>query len=170
MVDIKPFKAIRFTEKAGNLESLITQPYDKIDQQMQKEYYEKSPYNYCRLILPTEENRYTTVQQRIHEWLSKNILAKDTEPSVFVCRQTYQLNGETRTRTGLVAAIRLYSYDENVVFPHEITYSAPKADRLSMLRTVKKDLEPVFLIYSDPEKITLNFYTELSKTSPILEI
>jgi uncharacterized protein (DUF1015 family) len=51
MVDIKPFKAIRYTEKAGSIENLITQPYDKIDQQMQKEYYEKSPYNYCRLIL-----------------------------------------------------------------------------------------------------------------------
>ena len=170
MVDIKPFKAIRYTEKAGSIENLITQPYDKIDQQMQKEYYEKSPYNYCRLILPMEENRYTTVQRLIQEWLSKNILAKDKEPSVFVCRQTFKLNGETCTRTGLIAALRLYSYDENVVFPHEITYSAPKADRLSMLRTVQKDLEPVFLIYSDPEKVTIDFFAELSKTCPIIEV
>ncbi len=170
MVDIKPFKAIRYTEKAGSIENLITQPYDKIDQQMQKQYYEKSPYNYCRLILPMEENRYTTVQRLIQEWLSKNILAKDKESSVFVCRQTFKLNGETCTRTGLIAALRLYSYDENVVFPHEITYSAPKADRLSMLRTVQKDLEPVFLIYSDPEKVTIDFFAELSKTRPIIEV
>jgi uncharacterized protein (DUF1015 family) len=170
MVDIKPFKAIQYTEKANSLENLITQPYDKIDQQMQKEYYKKSPYNYCRLILPIEENRYTTVQRLIQEWLSKNILAKDKEPSVFVCRQTFKLNGETLTRTGLIAALRLYSYDENVVFPHEITYPAPKADRLNMLRTVQKDLEPVFLIYSDPEKVTINFFAELSQTRPIIEV
>jgi len=51
MVDIRPFRAIRYTEKAGALKNLITQPYDKINQDMQREYYEKSPYNYCSLKL-----------------------------------------------------------------------------------------------------------------------
>ena len=52
MVEIRPFRAIRYTEKAGNMEDLITQPYDKISPEMQERYYEKSEYNYCRLILP----------------------------------------------------------------------------------------------------------------------
>ena len=39
MVDIRPFRAIRYTERAGDPENLITQPYDKIDPAMQKEYY-----------------------------------------------------------------------------------------------------------------------------------
>ena len=41
MVDIRPFKALLYTTKAGDPENLITQPYDKIDLQMQKEYYAK---------------------------------------------------------------------------------------------------------------------------------
>jgi uncharacterized protein (DUF1015 family) len=57
-----------------------------------------------------------------------------------------------------------------VVFPHEITYSAPKADRLNMLRTVQKDLEPVFLIYSDPENITAGFFAEVSETQPLMKV
>ena len=100
MVDIRPFKAIRYTEKAGNLKNLITQPYDKINQDMQREYYEKSPYNYCRLILPIEENRYETVHQRIYEWLNEHILAKNEEPSVFVCRQEFRLDDRNCSRTG----------------------------------------------------------------------
>ena len=40
MVDIKPFKAIRYTEKAGDIEKLIVQPYDKIDEEMSKASYE----------------------------------------------------------------------------------------------------------------------------------
>jgi uncharacterized protein (DUF1015 family) len=170
MVDVRPFRAIRYTELAGDPENLITQPYDKIDPAMQKEYYEKSPFNYCRLILPLEENKYAMAGQRIQEWLREGVLKKDAEPAVFVCRQEFQLDGESCTRTGLIAALRLYSYDENVVFPHEITYSAPKADRLNMLRTVQKDLEPVFLIYSDPEKATINVFSEVSKTQPIIEV
>jgi uncharacterized protein (DUF1015 family) len=170
MVDIKPFKAIRYTEKAGKLKNLITQPYDKIDQDLQREYYEKSPYNYCRLILPMEENRYEAVHQRIYEWLSEHVLAQDEEPSIFVCRQEFKLNGGNYTRTGLIAALRLYNYGEGMVFPHETTYAAPKADRLNMLRTIQKDLEPVFLIYSDPANVTVDFFAKVADTPPTIEV
>jgi uncharacterized protein (DUF1015 family) len=170
MVDIRPFKAIRYTEKAGNLKNLITQPYDKINQDMQREYYEKSPYNYCRLILPLEENRYGTVHQRIYEWLNERIIAKDEEPAIFVCRQEFRLDGQNCSRTGLIVALRLYNYGEGKVFPHETTYTAPKTDRLNMLRTIQKDLEPVFLIYSDPQNTTINFFEEIAKTLPDIEV
>jgi uncharacterized protein (DUF1015 family) len=170
MADIRAFKAIRYTEQAGDPKNLLTQPYDKIDNGMQKKYYEKSAYNYCRLILPMEKNKYETARQRIQEWMSESILAKDEEPAVFVYRQEFELFGRNCIRTGLIAALRLYSYSENVVFPHEITYKEPKTDRLNMLRTVQKDLEPVFLIFSDPQKTAINFFAKVTKTQPIIEV
>jgi uncharacterized protein (DUF1015 family) len=170
VVEIRPFRAIRYTEKAGNPENLITQPYDKIDPQLQKDYYEKSPYNYCRLILPLEPNKYEVAPQRITEWLKKGVLQKDDTPAIFVSRQQFSLNGEKCERIGIIAALRLYEYIENMVFPHEGTYKAPKADRLNMMRTVQKDLEPVFLIYSDPENKTIKFLQEVSETDPDLKV
>ena len=170
MVDIRAFRAIRYTDLAGDPKNLITQPYDKIDSEMQKEYYDKSPYNYCRLILPMEQNRYEIARQRIQDWMREGILTKDAEPALFICKQEFTLDGMVCTRTGLIAALRLYSYGENMVFPHEITYDEPKADRLKMLRTIQKDLEPVFLIYSDPETVTINFFAEVSKYPPMIEI
>ncbi len=56
-----------------------------------------------------------------------------------------------------------------MVFPHEATFKAPKADRLNMLRTVQKDLEPVFLMYQDPEEKTIEFMEEVAKTKPMIE-
>ena len=170
MVDIRPFKVIRYTRKAGDHQNLITQPYDKIDPALQREYYKKSAYNYCRLILPIENNKYKAAQQRIQNWLREGILSKDEEPAVFVSRQDFKLSGRIYTRTGLIAALRLYSYGESIVFPHEITYKEPKADRLHMLQTVQKDLEPVFLIYSDPEKVTIDFFADITKTKPAIEV
>jgi uncharacterized protein (DUF1015 family) len=170
MVDIRAFRAIRYTERAGDPKNLLTQPYDKIDNGMRKEYYEKSAYNYCRLILPMEKNKYETARQRIQEWMSEGMLAKDEEPAVFVYRQEFELFGRNCIRTGLIAALRLYSYSENVVFPHEITYEEPKTDRLNMLLAVQKDLEPVFLIFSDPLKTAINFFAEVTKTKPIIEV
>jgi uncharacterized protein (DUF1015 family) len=170
LVDIRPFKAIRYTIEAGASENLITQPYDKIDFQMQKEYYAKSPYNYCRLILPLEENKYQVANERIMQWLKEDIIARETQPAIFVSRQEFALDGKKYERTGIIAALKLYNYSENVVFPHEGTYKAPKADRLNMLRTVQKDLEPVFLIYQDQEKKTIAFLEETAKTKPVTKV
>jgi uncharacterized protein (DUF1015 family) len=170
LVDVRPFRAIKYTPKAGNPEVLVTQPYDKIDTKMQKEYYEKSLYNYCRLILPIEANKYQVAQQRIMQWLKDGVMERTVQPAVFVARQKYSINGRVLVLTGLIAALRLYPYSENIVFPHEFTHSAPKADRLNMLRTVQKDLEQVFLMYPDPEGKTNDFFKDVTKSTPLVSV
>ena len=169
MVEIRPFRAIRYTEKTGDYENLIAQPYDKIDQNMQKEYYKKSEYNYCRLTLPMEENRYEVSKQRISQWMSKGILEKDEEPAIFIYKQEFGLFGKIYTHTGFIAALRLHPYEENKVLPHEITHKGPKIDRLNMLRATEKNLETGFLLYPDPEKITINFFAKIVKTRPLID-
>jgi len=170
LVDIRPFRAITYTPKAGDPAGLITQPYDKIDQAQQKEYYEKSPYNYCRLILPLEPNKYEIANQRISAWLKEGAMTKESEPAIFISRQEFTLDGKCYQRMGIIAALRLYDYSENMVYPHERTYKAPKTDRLNMLRTVQKDLEPVFLMYQDPEGKTIRFMEEVAKTQSMVQV
>ncbi|MCK4440058.1 DUF1015 domain-containing protein, partial [Candidatus Bathyarchaeota archaeon] len=137
---------------------------------MQKEYYKKSEYNYCRLTLPIEENRYETSKQRIRQWMNKEILKKDEEPAIFVYRQKFSLFGKTYTRTGFIAALRLHPYKENKVLPHEITHRGPKIDRLNMLRATQKNLETGFLLYPDPEKITINLFAKIAKPPPLIDV
>ncbi|MCL1970081.1 MAG: DUF1015 domain-containing protein [Candidatus Bathyarchaeota archaeon] len=170
MVDVRAFKAIKYTAKAGDPKMLVTQPYDKIDLEMQKEYYERSPYNFCRLILPIETDKYQIAQQRITQWLNDKVMERIEQPAIFVSRQEYSINGKKFVRTGLIAALRLYPYSENMVYPHEFTHSAPKADRLNMLRTVQKNLEQVFLMYPDPENKTIDFFKEITKTAPLIKV
>ena len=169
MVDIRPFKAITYTPKAGKTENLITQPYDKIDLEMQKQYYAQSPYNFCRLILPMEDDKYNVANQRISQWLKEGAMAKENQPAFFISRQEFNLEGKRIARTGIIAAVKLHPYSDNIVFPHEATFKAPKADRLNMLRTVQKDLEPVFLMYQDPEEKTIEYMAEVAKTKPMIE-
>jgi uncharacterized protein (DUF1015 family) len=170
LVDVRSFKAIRYTPKAGNPKLLVTEPYDKIDSEMQRQYYERSPYNYCRLILPIEADKYQVAQQRITQWLNDDVMKRIEQPAIFVSQQKYSINGKKFVRTGLIAALRLYPYSENMVYPHEFTHSAPKADRLNMLRTVQKNLEQVFLMYSDPENKTIEFFREIAKTMPLVKV
>ena len=169
MVDIKPFKAIRYTEKAGDIEKLVVQPYDKIDAEMQFAYYTLSDYNYCRLTLPIEENRYEVARQRLEQWLAEGILEKEEIPGIYVYYQEYELFGKQYIRKGFIGALRLYPFKENIVLPHEKTHSGPKIDRLNMLKTTKHTLETGFILYSDPEKKTINLFDEIAKEEPLIK-
>ncbi len=169
MVDIKPFRGIRYTGKAGNIEDLIAQPYDKIDEDMQNEYYAKSEYNYCRLTLPIEENRYEVARERLVKWLEEEILVKDAEPAIYVYYQEYELFGEKYVRKGFIGALRLHPFEEDIVLPHEKTHKGPKIDRLNMLKTTRHTLEPGFILYSDPEKKTIRLFDEFANETPLIE-
>jgi uncharacterized protein (DUF1015 family) len=169
MVDIRPFKAIRYTDKAGDIEKLIVQPYDKIDAKMQEKYYNQSEYNYCRLTLPIEENRYEISKQRLYQWLEEEILAEDNVPGLYVYYQEFELFGKKYVRKGFIGALRLHPFEEDIVLPHEKTHKGPKIDRLNMLKTTRHTLETGFILYSDPEKITIELFDECLETTPLIK-
>ena len=52
MVDIKPFRGIRYNkEKAGEVGKVVAPPHDVISREDQEGYYKNSQYNIVRLIL-----------------------------------------------------------------------------------------------------------------------
>ncbi|NHJ32937.1 MAG: DUF1015 domain-containing protein, partial [Asgard group archaeon] len=170
MVEIRPFKGIRFTEKAGKLDDLVAQPYDKITEEMQEMYYAKSDYNYCRLTLPIEENRYEVSKQRVEKWFSEGIFKQDEEPGFYVYFQDFELFGKKHIRKGFFAAVKLHHFEEGIVLPHEWTHKGPKIDRLNMLMATQKFLEPGFMLYNDPEKVTIKIFDEIAKEEPVMDV
>src|SRR5258705_12718408 len=98
MAKIFPFAAYRYSEVAGPLVSLVTQPYDKISATMRKTYLAQSPYNLVRVILgePTsaespESNVYTRAAQLLNDWIASGILKQDKEPSLFAYFQDFRV-------------------------------------------------------------------------------
>ncbi|NHJ84319.1 MAG: DUF1015 domain-containing protein [Asgard group archaeon] len=170
MVEIRPFKGIRYTEKAGKLEDLVAQPYDKITPEMQKDYYAKSDYQYSRLTLPIEENRYEIAKQRLEQWMKDGLFKKDVKPGFYVYFQDFEIKGKKYTRKGFFAAVKLHHFDEGIVLPHEWTHKGPKIDRLNMLMATQKFLEPGFMLYNDPDKTTIKIFDEIAKNKPEMDV
>ncbi len=170
MVDLKPFKGIRYNKKKiKEMGKVITQPYDKIPGELQNEYYDKSEYNYCRLILPKEENRYDNAAERVQEWIRKEVLEKDDKPGLYVYYQDFEVLGKKYTRKGFISAVKLYPFEEGVVLPHEKTHEGPKIDRLNMLTATEKNLEPGFMLYSDEDMTTIDIFDSVSQQEPLYE-
>jgi uncharacterized protein (DUF1015 family) len=159
MADVLSLHGIRYnTEVAGDMAQLVTPPYDVISGEAQARYYARSPYNIIRLELGLDEpgdtilnNRYTRAASTFAEWRVNSILQQDSIPHYYLYQQIFTYDGQTFTRTSLLARVRLERWSERVVLPHEHTMAKPKDDRLKLLRACATNLSPIMSLYNDPQ-------------------
>jgi uncharacterized protein (DUF1015 family) len=161
MAEISPFRAYRYDTNRVALKDVLTQPYDKITPAMQERYYGASPYNLITIekgrTYPDDtpaNNVYTRAEQKVNEWIAEKILAQDAAPNIYIYSQDFLVPGTRtrRVRIGFIALGRVEDYDAKVVFRHERTLSAPKADRIELLRRTGVQTGQLFLLYDDPAR------------------
>jgi uncharacterized protein (DUF1015 family) len=157
---IFPFQPYRYSAKAGRVENLVTQPYDKISPEMQARYLSLSPYNLVRLILGERfatdtgaDNVYTRAAGLLRDWIEAGILERDAEPGLYAYFQKFTVpdTGETRERKGFIGLGAVEDYSAGVVHRHEQTLSGPKKDRMELLRHTCAHFGQIFMLYPDPE-------------------
>ena len=146
MAEVRPFRALLYDpSRAGALDELVAPPYDVISDDERAGHRARSPHNVVHLTLPESEE---DAARALRDWQAQGVLVRDAEPSYWALQQDYTgPDGGERTRTGLVAALRLEPYDGRVVLPHERTHRGPKEGRLRLLRATRTELEPIFLLY-----------------------
>jgi uncharacterized protein (DUF1015 family) len=145
MAEVKPFRAVRYGERAGPLEALVAPPYDVISPEERDELLARDPHNVVHLTLPDDDAEAGRLWA---DWRGEGILAEDVEPGFWWLSQDYVgPDGVARTREGLVGALRIEPYENRVVLPHERTHRGPKEGRLRLLRETRAQLEPLFFLY-----------------------
>jgi len=179
MAEIFPFRAIRYDARRVPLDVALTQPYDKITPEKQARYYAASPYNLISIekgkTLPADslsDNVYTRAASSLEDWLAQGILVRDAASAIYVYFQDFALPGTTLAlqRRGFIALGRLADYAEGVVFRHERTLTAPKADRLELLRHTHAQTGQLFMLYDDPSRRVDAILEESAKAPPAAEV
>jgi uncharacterized protein (DUF1015 family) len=162
MAEVLPFRAVHYNlNMISGLNTVVTQPYDKISPDMQAQYYNLSPHNLVRIIRGRHlandgphENVYSRAARHFREWVDERIMVSEVEPALYPYHQEYYHPGRgtaTLERRGFIALLRLEDYSAHVVHRHEETLSGPKRDRLELLRATHAHFGQIFMLYSDPE-------------------
>ncbi|MGH9865641.1 MAG: DUF1015 family protein, partial [Candidatus Acidiferrales bacterium] len=179
MAEIFPFRAVRYDARRVALESVLTQPYDKITPEMQEQYYAASPFNLISVERgksfssdSAENNLYTRASEALEAWLAEGVLIQDIAPAIYGYFQEYKIPGTNQQleRRGFIALGRLADYEEGVVFRHEHTLTGPKADRLELLRHTGAQTGQLFMLYDDPSRGIDALFEETSKQPPLAEM
>jgi len=167
MPHLEPFRGVRYHPVLfPDLGEVVAPPYDVIGSRERRSLLERHERNAVRLILgledpaqPTSPARYADAARTLTEWLAEGTLVRDPRPSMYGLVQRFRdpLNPEEgdhdrdRERTGFIARVRLEPWGRGI-HPHERTLAAPKADRLRLLRATRARLDPLFGLFSDPDR------------------
>ena len=153
MADIRPFRGIRYSvDRVGDLDKVITQPYDKVTPELKQDYLGRHENTYVKLILPDGKDRYKASGELCSKWLAHGVLERDDKPALYVYHQEFSVGDLHTTRKGFIGVFRVDEFEKGTVLPHERTLSKAKADRLDLTRASRKDFEQIFMLYSDPER------------------
>jgi hypothetical protein len=115
MADVQPLKALHYNlEKTGDLQSVVSPPYDVIDAEMRRRLESQSPYNVVRVDIPVTEDGsdvYAHAAKLLEGWQADGAVVQDSEPAIWPLEQDYSgPDGRSRTRRGFLARVRVEEY------------------------------------------------------------
>jgi uncharacterized protein (DUF1015 family) len=175
LAHIFPFRPFRYSSNAGALDTLVTQPYDKISPAMQARYLSLSPHNLVRIILgerqPSDnetENVYTRAARHFTGWIAQGVLEQDPRPAFYAYFQEFTPpdTNERLTRKGFIGLGQIEDYSANIVHRHEQTLSGPKKDRMQVLEHTRAHFGQIFMLYPDREGAIDRILDEAAQRSP----
>ena len=174
MVDVRPFRGIRYnTQAVGDLSKVICPPYDVISPTQQRALLDRSPHNAVRLELPPAlpedtdtSNLYKRTALLWEQWQREGVLTPEPRPAMYLVEEEFLDRGQQRARMGLIVSLRLEEFEKGIVLPHEHTTPGPKADRMQMMRACQANFSPAMGLYRDPTGIITPLLADARKAEP----
>lgn len=179
MAQVFGFRGIRYDPAIVQLESVLAPPYDVISPKLQQDLYGRAMQNVVRLELGRdfesdlagERDRYTRARDYLAVWLAEGVLIQDDQPSVYIHRHSFRPpgGGGPRERLGCFVGVEPVPHERREILRHELTLTAPRADRLRLLATVRAQTSPVFLLYENSVDLTSELGRLSSAAPPVAE-
>ncbi|MFH1191774.1 MAG: DUF1015 domain-containing protein [Candidatus Omnitrophota bacterium] len=157
MSQTRAFKAVVYNPGAiSEFKDVVCPPYDVISSLEQDALYERSMYNFVHILLAKDssgDDKYHKAGETFRGWLKDKVFIQDERPAVYFYSQQYVIRGEKKTRLGFISLLRLGDEKSSAVFGHENTHNAAKLDRFKLIKQVKANLSPIFIIFLDKNRI-----------------
>ena len=168
MAQLFPFRGYRYNaEKVGRLDTVVTQPYDKISPEMLQRYFQQSPYNISRVI---KNSDYQEAGQYLERWIEEGVLKQDAIPSLYRYEQVFEFDAQSFSRHGFIGLVSLQDAVLTVK-GHEKILKEPLEDRLNLIRATESNEGLIFMLYSDPAKQVARILDALQgREEPTLEV
>lgn len=169
MAEIKPFRALRFSQQAGEPAALTCPPYDIISEEQRLALLSENPHNVVRLELPKGEDPYAEAGKTLQAWLADGTLRQDTDAGLYIYEEEFKAYGKTKKVKGFICLVKVEEFSKGVVLPHEETLSKAKQDRFNLMKSTFCNFSQIYSLYMDEDGKTMGRVDALSSGRPNCE-
>ena len=170
MATVQPFKIVRPTRDKANL--VVSRSYHAYSDEELKLRLSYNPYSFLHIINPgfkfekeiSGEKRFKLVRNRYQEFKDEHFFIQEKKPAFML----YKIMTRTHTFTGIIGAVSVQDYEENIIKVHENTLEKKEELFKNYLNTVGFNAEPVLITYPDNNTLDITF-SEIMKTRPEYE-
>ena len=159
MPKVDPFHAIQYNGGIGDVSTKVAPPYDVLDSASKSALLDRDADNIVAIDLPHVPAKelgppetYERAAKTLDEHLQSGVLGVSAQPAMFAYRQTFDFEGITHQRCGMVATLETQPFgprEGGGVLPHEETFSGPKEDRFALMKETRAQLSPIFGLHAD---------------------
>jgi uncharacterized protein (DUF1015 family) len=171
LAQIQPFPGIVYRVPSSELNQVLAPPYDVIPPAYQEELYARDPRNIVRVVLNRKpgDAGYEDAGATYRGWLSAGVLASDPQPALYVLEQTFEAEGQSYVRHGVLARFKAEPPETGVIRPHEHTRAVAKEDRWRVLNATKANFSPIFLMVPDADRAFAGLLASALSGAPAME-
>lgn len=178
MADIKEFSGYRYNpEKCGDITEVMTVPYDIMEDEDRKKFYEKNEFNFVRVSNGIEENgdgaddnKYVRAGEYLKNWIADGILKKEEKPAIYLYEQHSIYKNTVFVNHGIVALLRLEDIGEGSdVKVCEETKTDFMEDRYKLIKTVGADVDMINCMYIDSDRPLTQLMNSIAEETPDME-
>lgn len=173
MAIIRPFKALRPTEKNAHLVSSV--PYDVVNREEAKELAGENNLSFLKVTrseidLDDNVSAYSPeVYQKAKSNLEKLIDEAPLVAEVSDRFYLYRLEMDGRSQVGIGAVFSVDDYDNNVILKHEKTRKEKEDDRTNHIVTTGAQTGVVFLTYRGVDAVNCLVNKTMQGEKPIYD-
>ena len=161
MPAVHPFRAVQYNNGKGDVSDLIAPPYDVLDLSQKEAMLSKNADNIVAVDLPHvpakelgPKESYATSAEKLRSMIEAGTMTRSDAPAIYAYRQTFDFEGETYQRCGMVATLDTVPFgnrDGGGILAHEQTFGGPKEDRMALMKATQTQTSPIFGLHPDED-------------------
>ncbi len=161
MPAVFPFRAVQYHNGSGDVSGVIAPPYDVLDASQKQAMLDADPNNIVGIDLPHVPAKelgpkvaYEASAASYRSMLESGTLSQRQTPAMFAYRQTFEFEGKTFERCGMVATVETVPFGDREgggILAHEQTFGGPKEDRKALMEATQCQTSPIFGLHPDED-------------------
>ncbi|MEJ2084426.1 MAG: DUF1015 domain-containing protein [Acidobacteriota bacterium] len=162
---LRPFFGTRFDADPASIGDRVAPPYDQIDDELRDSLH-RTPYQFAHLSRPesADGDPHGRAATLYTQWEREGVLVTDSKPAVY----PYEIElNDGRRRLGICALVGLEPPSSPIIRPHEATVEKTVDERLSLLRRMRVDIEPILFIVEDDGALNPLLESDIRTAPPI---